>query len=133
MYSPSYICKCTATCTHNTHIRAFTYVHVHMHVHAHTHIYSSLYKYIYTYIHTAYRLICTHTVDTCHIVYQVMLHVHSQLMRACVDTLVKGYTSRIVAEAPSLIQNNEVPSKQLCINYICMYMCVCCIYIYVYM
>ncbi|XP_065907463.1 cullin-5-like [Dysidea avara] len=35
------------------------------------------------------------------------------LMKECVDTLVKGYTTRIVAEAPSLIQNNEVPKLRL--------------------
>ena len=44
------------------------------------------------------------------IVNNVCLVVH-QLMKECVDTLVKGYTTRIVAEAPSLIQNNEVPSE----------------------
>ena len=60
-------------------------------------------------------------------------------MKACVDTLVKGYTSRIVAEAPSLIQNNEVPSEQVYIKciymhvymsvYTSVYVCIVCIYL----
>ena len=58
------------------------------------------------------------TVDACRVVLHmpcsavnnVCLVVH-QLMKACVDTMVKGYTTRVVTEAPSLIQNNEVPSE----------------------